>query len=544
MKRILVLASCWLASFVAFGQAAAPPVFAWAQARPLKSGLAFPSPVGIAHVAIRPGGTLQVAALDSAIELWSTITVGTWRLEQLRADGSVIRQQSIGGKSHLTQLRIGDNGDTYLLGAFLDELILDPQHQLTSTDPNPHAFLACLDSAGAVRYVRDLTSLGTRPFDQPQAIAVVGTNAYIGFRSSSGPTVVKRLSASGADSTVVTQVNVSSINDLTISPTGELLVTGSCVTPGATYNGVPFAPPTTLYSQYLAAYSPGGGVSVMYLRDVTCPESQVRWVRGGDAYWTGELIDSVTIGPYSLPGAATGGTPDFFVTRLDPHHGRAGVRWAYDVPTSQIAGAWLGNFHSFDTDTAGNMYFVGTSFGTMTWAPGLQTTAPRSGSLLVQRRSPAGVVEWVRSVGTSAGTMTGHTLCVAPDGSVYVTGMTGGAATFDQTTLPAAPVRQFYYFIARLQGPAPLGTARSAPPAASWQVAPNPATREVRVTASLPAAPFRAQLFDLLGRPLTAEQPATGAARVELHGVAPGTYLLRLTDEATGQTTTRRIVRE
>ena len=82
--------------------------------------------------------------------------------------------------------------------------------------------------------------------------------------------------------------------------------------------------------------------------------------------------------------------------------------------------------------------------------------------------------------------------------------------------------------------------------APAWTAYPNPATDAISIAADLPTAgPVRIELLDVLGRPLRRQlltAPA-GPLRqlVDLHGLAAGVYLLRLTPP-TGPATSRRVV--
>jgi hypothetical protein len=84
--------------------------------------------------------------------------------------------------------------------------------------------------------------------------------------------------------------------------------------------------------------------------------------------------------------------------------------------------------------------------------------------------------------------------------------------------------------------------------APAWTAYPNPATEAISIAADLATAgPVTIELLDVLGHPLrrqTLTAPA-GPLRqlVDLHGLAAGVYLLRLTPP-TGPATSRRVVRE
>jgi len=84
--------------------------------------------------------------------------------------------------------------------------------------------------------------------------------------------------------------------------------------------------------------------------------------------------------------------------------------------------------------------------------------------------------------------------------------------------------------------------------APAWQAYPNPATDVLNVALDLPTAgPVRVELFDGLGRAVRCQLLAApaGALRqqLDLRGLAPGFYVLRLTPP-TGPALSRQVVRE
>ena len=84
--------------------------------------------------------------------------------------------------------------------------------------------------------------------------------------------------------------------------------------------------------------------------------------------------------------------------------------------------------------------------------------------------------------------------------------------------------------------------------APAWEAYPNPATEVLNVTADLPTAgAVRVELFDGLGRAVRRQTLAAPAGplrqQLDLRGLAPGLYVLRLTPP-TGPALSRQVVRE
>ncbi|MCI1188340.1 T9SS type A sorting domain-containing protein [Hymenobacter sp. DH14] len=84
--------------------------------------------------------------------------------------------------------------------------------------------------------------------------------------------------------------------------------------------------------------------------------------------------------------------------------------------------------------------------------------------------------------------------------------------------------------------------------APAWEAYPNPATDVLNIAAALPTAgPVRVELFDGLGRAVRRQTLAAPAGllrqQLDLRGLAPGLYVLRLTPP-TGPALSRQVVRE
>ncbi len=542
----LLLAGLSLA-FAAYGQSAtvAPPTFTWATAYNVVARSGGGSGLwGHPSATVAATGDVWINVPDSlATFLYGGL--GRQRLERRRPDGSLVTSQIIAGRSYLTQVRAAPNGRLYLLGHFLSLVAFDAQHTLTDPDPFPlaHDFLACLDSTGAVRYVRDLTVAFNEPFCNTRTLVPAPADQlYLGMSGTARGTLVHQLDAQGQVVRTLTQTGGMSVDGLDLDASGTLFVTGTCMRPqGGSFNGTPIVPGVSGngYNQYVACYEPTGTLRwVQFIGDFTCVDPQVRADGTGGVYWLTTLTGPATLGGVTLPGPATGGSNDFMLARLNA----AGtVQWAHDVPTGQNAGAHMGQDFCLDTDAAGNVYLAGVTQGTIQWAPGVQTATGNYQELLVQRRSPAtGATKWARSAPASDYTVGGGTVAVAPDGTVLVTGTGTGTMTFDALTMP--PVTRDHFFVARLtQAGSPTATA-GPQPAPAWSLTPNPATAGVTVRPPADAGVVAAGLFDALGRCVARVSGQTEVLTFDVRTLPVGLYVVRATS-ARGAWT-GRIVKE
>lgn len=553
MRNLYLLSAGLLLAGRALAQSAAlaPPTFTWGTAynivgQPINGSV---YPVGPAAVAVAASGDVWVNAPDS---VYSFIDGGLsrQRLERRLPNGTLAFRRYLNGRSHVMQLRTAPNGRVYVLGFYVQSVTLSPTVTLNTTDTTPHDFLACFDASGAVLYAKDLTGPGARNVKPCALVPGPADHVYVGMDPSFGTTTNTRIieyDAQGLPVRTIAQTGGMSVTGLDLDGTGALFVTGTCTRPtGGSFGGTAVVPGVSGngYNQYLACYEPTGTLRwVKFIGDVTCTAPQVRHDGAGGVYWLTTLHDAATLGGITVAGPSNGGTDDFMLARLTA----AGtVLWMQDVASTQpgttmqsaSAGMSSSQIQCLDTDAAGNVYLTGQTKGTLHWGGGLQTSTGFNAELLVQRRSPAGVVEWTRTAPSAQGPVQGGALTVAPDGTVLVSGLGVGPMSLDG--LPMPTVNRNHLFVARLTPAArPSATAAGTAPGL-WQLAPNPAASRCTLRPPAGTGPVRAELRDALGRTLaytTAEIPA-----FDLSAYPPGVYVLRAT-AATG-TWTGRVVKE
>ena len=289
--------------------------------------------------------------------------------------------------------------------------------------------------------------------------------------------------------------------------------------------------------------------------------NQVQWVKG----------DLLQLGSYKLAGAnisgfdsatgvlylsvASSGQPITYVGASAPvpvatGPGALTYCLARCEPTGQIS--WVKplvvntptNPNSVVSLRGPQMYPTATGFVLLT-STAAQGTTSFTGSAVTYPASEGDLVcvlhynlatnqtEWVRTAGTLPYTLSSSrprygtypiNAAVDPAGNVYVAGMYYGPAQFGSINL--ATTRGLYYtFLAKLDQTV-LATKAAAVVGRAWQPYPNPAIGTVHLGGLPPRA--QVQLLDALGRPVR----QTSAADLSLSGLAPGLYLLQVTNTA------------
>jgi Beta-propeller repeat len=128
----------------------------------------------------------------------------------------------------------------------------------------------------------------------------------------------------------------------------------------------------------------------------------------GDLYVTGYTSGG------DFEGQPAVGNSDFFLVKLDA---AGAVNW------SVLDGSTEGAFaHGVATDSAGNVYVVGATFGNL---DGNEATA--SGDLFLVKYDPSGNRIWARERAPATGVAEGLAVATDPAGGVYVTGEVSGS---------------------------------------------------------------------------------------------------------------------
>ena len=261
-------------------------------------------------------------------------------------------------------------------------------------------------------------------------------------------------------------------------------------------------------------------------------------VQAGHVYVAGEFFDATaTFGSTTLTQAAGAEqfSTDIFVTRLSDAGTSATTDWAVRAGGTQrdSATALLA--------TANGVYLTGEFEGTATFGGTTLSSQGHSDVFVARLTEIAGspAFDWALPAGsTNADNGSG----LARSGnSLYVVGSIGGPATFAPLAISALN-NSGAGFLARITDPLLPTTAATTLPGLALY--PNPAhtTATMRLPASLTSL-ATLTLLDALGRTVrTATVPPGPDYALDLTGLAPGVYALRV--QADGATATRRLAVE
>lgn len=265
-------------------------------------------------------------------------------------------------------------------------------------------------------------------------------------------------------------------------------------------------------------------------------------VSGANVYVAGNFRTTSLFGPFTLNTAASSTAPlhtDIFVAKLDEATGTytwiqqaGGVRGDV-VNALMVNGTNLYAAGQFDGDSQNLAVFGGIS---------LTSSGP---DVFVSKLTDAGTsgrFVWVQRAGGSG--TDAATGLAASGTNLYVTGVAAPPASFGNVITIPSPLNGSVGFLASLTD---LTLTATTPvlDAASIGLSPNPA--HARATIQLPAVPgavtVALTIFDALGRALrTQSAPVSTKAELDLAGLAPGVYAVRV--QAGAASATRRLVVE
>lgn len=239
-------------------------------------------------------------------------------------------------------------------------------------------------------------------------------------------------------------------------------------------------------------------------------------VSGSNIYLLGHSA-SIKFGSYTLTSL---GSSDIFLVRYDAN-GNVTMARSYGGTSIEEAVA-------LTADAAGNMYILGDQ-NSATVAYGSFTLAKQGASYgdpVIIKTDAAGTCQWATSLSGTLGNLEPDNLVLGSSGTYYVTG-SYACDTLFAGTHQLQTTTQYYYdvFVAKL-GPVTTGEGEIALNNLSFDVYPNPASGEVRISTAEEGASIR--IFGINGA-MVHERTANGNELViDLSGQAPGLYFVEI----------------
>ena len=557
--------------FLAVMLLATSQLVAHAQAGAWQSALAVSTAVGnvsaiTSTVADGSGNVLVGGYYDGSITLGNTTLPAASRLRGFVAKWNVAAGTytwafPIGSPefSSVSALALAGSA-VYVLGYFQVTATVGSQSVASAGDYD--TYVTRLDDAGASVSAGWVQRLGGTGLDFSSALAVQGSAVYVAGYTTS-PTVsfgslslgnlptsnysgfVARLNDGGnAGSFAWAQALTASTKCLVKA----VAVQGSSVYVGGLYSGsLPFG--TAMLTPPAATAE---GAMLLKLSDQGSSATPA-WAAPLGGSDTNAVLALLASGSAVYAAGYFGGSPAAFGTATASSQGAsdAFVLKATDLGTG-LGTSWVQALGGASADAAtclalqGSQLYMGGYFtGASATAGSLSLAGQGAQSAFVAclaDAKPTATFAWAQPAG---GLYQNGTNALALAGTTVVAGgFVQGTAHFGSYTLSTASYGN-YGFLANLATAA--GLAATAPTAtAALQPYPNPAHSRARV--AVPASARTLTLVDALGRIIRTQAvaPAAGETEValELIGVAPGVYTLRVAAGATATATASRLVVE
>ncbi|WP_395047208.1 SBBP repeat-containing protein [Flavobacterium sp.] len=344
------------------------------------------------------GGFVGTADFDPSPGIFNLTAAGSFDIfvTKLDATGNLVWAKKFGGASADNGYGISTDatGNVYTTGSFYGTVDFDPNagvSNLASTGGSQDIFVTKLDTAGNLVWAKAMGGTSTEIVygintDSTGNIYTVGNfQGTADFDPNAG---VSNLTSAGAQDIFITKLDT----------TGNLV-----------------------WAKAMGGTGNENGQSIS--TDIA-----------GNVYTTGYFQGTADFDPNAgVFNLTFAGVQDIFVTKLDA---TGNLVWA-----KAIGGTGNENGQSISTDTAGNVYTIGSFAGTVDFDPNVGVsnfTSAGSNDIFVTKLDAAGNLVWAKIMG---GTSTDNGSGISTDaaGNVYITGYFMGIADFD----PNAGVSNF-----------------------------------------------------------------------------------------------------
>jgi hypothetical protein len=391
---------------------------------------------------------------------------------------------------------------------------------------NVNTFLLCIEPNGTLAWKRNLTLQHTNmqtidmltldpsgncwySYCDWQAGYIVGTN-------TNGQDVTSRQMTGG----------IRTISGMSFDPAGNLYVSGS-VESGTINIGSFSKVVSDVYNMYLTRFNTSGQVNwFITLHDITFQHPFVKSDLNGDAFFSGILMDSASMGNFSLPQPQFG--LGLVLAKVDS---TGQTLWMKGNPiTPTITGSFrVGSGRHLAPDNQGGCVLTGITTGLVDWGNNVISGQPVIGSVYthtVLAFDQNGIAQW--SLDATGQYVNPTSLVLTSNTTGYTAGIVRGSIQYGplqisqpwQYTLSNAVVRFDF-------GPTGLSDASTEIKRSYF---PNPTTGTITFNEPLEAGAI--DVTDVNGR-LIKKISITAATSTILLDLNPGFYLMNYTNGST-----------
>ncbi len=507
MKKILLLLVL-LNTFLINSQS-----FEWVKTNPIVFNSS-PSLIGYPTTCDIFGNTYVTGFVNNAYN--NTEIYGDLFYTKYDTSGQLLFTKTFAGKAQVYNIQTDSSGNTYLAIAYIQSLTID-NTTISTANQSPKPILLKFNSIGALLWHIDITSYNST-INHFKSITIDSNDAvYIGY-DNYNYSYVKKLDPNGNVLLTIEQQNVSIISSVSVDNEGYIYTAGSCANSNSRFANVT-VPATFTYNTYVAKYAPSGVYQwVKFVQDITCPEPQVKAKSQDDVYFSSTLN-----GPYSfgnITAQGPNGGYDIFITKLNT---TGTFQWVREAPGS--GRAFVGKRNFLNLDTSGNVYFVGSTSGTVNWGNNITTTSTIYQDGLLLKYDSNGTILMAKTAG---GSDTDRFDSVTTNNldAIFVSGIVRGTSNFDAIQLVEPDPLKFYPILAKINFPNLNSTLFNSK---SVVLFPNPTLDYFYIENAKMYS--KGAIYNILGEKIKDFEINT--TPVSVSDLSVGTYIIKLEDNKT-----------
>lgn len=432
--------------------------------------------------------------------------------------GQLLFSKTITGKVQIYDIQSDSFGNMYIAVAYIQSMIID-NVTISTADSGAKPILIKLDANGNHLWHIELSSYSSS-INHFKSIAIDATDAvYIAY-DNYNYSYIKKLDSNGNVLLTIEQQNVSLISSVSIDNDGYIYAAGGCANSNARYANV-LVPPTFSYNTYVVKYSPTGVYQwVKYVQDITCSEPQVAANSQNEVYFSSTLYGAYTFD--SITAEGPNGGYDFFLSKLNS----SGVfQWVREVPGTGTGKAFVGKRKFLDVDTSGNVYFAGSTSGTVNWGNSITTNSTIYQDGLVLKYDSNGTVLMAKTAGGSD-TDRFDGVTTNSLGAIFASGLMRGTSNFDVLQHVEADQYKFYPVLSKINATNLNSTDFNQEIAVLY---PNPTTDSF--TISNAKTNTNGAIYTLLGKKV--KEFKINNSPISIQELATGIYVVKLDDHST-----------
>jgi len=482
--------------------------FEWIQTPPINFNSS-PSLIGY-PTACDSFGNIYVAGFENNSYNYTDI-FGDVFYNKYDAFGQLLFSKTFTGKGQVYAIETDSSGNTYLAFSYIQTITIDDT-TLSTTNQGVEPVLLKFDANGTLVWHISITSFNSS-INYFKSIAIDNADAIYICYDNYNYSYVKKLDTNGNVLLTIEQQNVNIVSSVSVDDEGFIYTAGGCANSNSKYANVTVPAPFS-YNTYLAKYSPTGVFQwVKYVQDITCSEPQVKAKSQNEVYFSSTLYGAYSFDAITAEGPLNGS--DFFLAKLNSS---GNFQWVKEVPGD--GRAFIGKRNFLSLDNLGNIYFAGSTSGTVNWGNSIVTTSTIYQDALVLKYNSSGTILMAKTAG---GVDTDRFDGVSTNdlGDIYVSGIFRGTSAFDAIEHVEENQYKFYPVLSKINY---SNLALSSFVSETALLYPNPSHDYFYIQDA--KTNTKAAIYSITGEKIRVME--INSSPISIRDLASGTYFLRL----------------